>query len=625
MRVNQATRFALAMFLLGTLVPMAPAIAQTTDSTFTVTGSGWGHMVGMSQYGARALATVGRTPSEITGFYYAGTTVQQMTSVISNFMTTDPDPLWIGLMQNRANFIFRVDGPGPVGTCKANDGEGECPTQMAQSGQIWEFRALGGGQCQFFNGGVAIGNPGTCRGALTWDFASGTRIFSPDNGRTYARGIIRFRPAGTGFHVVLEIGMDEYLYGLGEMPSDWPTAALQAQAIAARTYALRQALVYGPEESFSVSRQSFCWCQLVSTVADQAYVGWSKEAELGGANWVNGVASTTGQVITHPQAPESGVIIAYYASSTGGHTDSNVEGLGHTTPLPYLVPTPDPWSVSPEAANPFAHWTRTITGSEVAIAYGLDSVTGAAVTKRNLSGTVAEVTIVGTLDGQMKTITTGGRTFRNAFQMRSTAYSISGGSGIGTAICDGQAPATNFTDVGAGGVHTNDINCLAALQITTGTSATTYSPLQAVSRWQMAIFLVRTATALGMAVPAPVPQGFGDLGGLGQQAVDAINQVKQLAITAGTSATTYGPHDNVSRWQMALFLTRLYTAAGANLPAGGSGFSDLAGLSPEAVTAINQLAALGISTGTGGGNFSPTSTVTREQMASFLARLIRLL
>ena len=75
---------------------------------------------------------------------------------------------------------------------------------------------------------------------------------------------------------------------------------------------------------------------------------------------------------------------------------------------------------------------------------------------------------------------------------------------------------------------------------------------------------------------------------------------------------------------MALFLTRLYTAAGAGLPAGGSGFSDLAGLSPEAVTAINQLSALGISTGTGGGNFSPTNVVTREQMASFLARLIRL-
>ncbi|HEY7583087.1 MAG TPA: SpoIID/LytB domain-containing protein, partial [Acidimicrobiia bacterium] len=431
MRFNQATRFALAMVLVGAFLPVTPATAQTTDPTFTVTGSGWGHMVGMSQYGARALATVGRSPSEITSFYYSGTTVQQMTSVLNNFMTADPDPLWIGLMQNRASFIFRVDGPGPVGTCKANDGEGECPTQMAQSGQVWEFRALGGGQCQYFNAGVAVGNPGNCRGALTWDFASGTRVAALDNGRTYARGVIRFRPAGTGFHVSLEIAMDDYLYGLGEMPSDWPSAALQAQAIAARTYATRQALVHGPEEAFSASRQAFCWCQLVSTVADQAYVGWSKEAEAGGSNWVNAVAATTGQIVTHPSAPESTVIIAYYASSTGGHTDSNVEGLGHTNPLPYLTPTPDPWSVSPEAANPFANWTRNITGSQIATAYGLDTVTGAAVTKRNVSGTVAEVTIVGTLEGQTKTVITGGRTFRNAFQMRSTAYSISGGSGIG--------------------------------------------------------------------------------------------------------------------------------------------------------------------------------------------------
>ena len=297
MRVNQATRFALALALVGALLPATPAMAQTADPSFTVTGSGWGHMVGLSQYGARALATVGRSPSEITGFYYAGTTVQQMTSVLNNFMTTDSDPLWIGLMQNRASFIFRVDGPGPVGTCKANDGEGECPTQMAQSGQVWEFRALGDGLCQYFNGGVAVGNPGSCRGALTWDFASGTRVAALDNGRTYARGIIRFRPAGTGFHVVLEIAMDDYLYGLGEMPSDWPSAALQAQAIAARTYATRQALVHGPEETFSASRQGFCWCQLVSTVADQAYVGWSKEAEVGGSNWVNAVAATTGQIV----------------------------------------------------------------------------------------------------------------------------------------------------------------------------------------------------------------------------------------------------------------------------------------------------------------------------------------
>ena len=80
------------------LVPSVPLQAQTSDPVFTVNGSGWGHMVGMSQYGARAMAETGHSAAQITGFYYAGTTVQQMTAVVNNFMTTDPDPLWIGLL-----------------------------------------------------------------------------------------------------------------------------------------------------------------------------------------------------------------------------------------------------------------------------------------------------------------------------------------------------------------------------------------------------------------------------------------------------------------------------------------------------------------------------------------------
>ena len=622
-RIRQLISLVLALAMFGLLAPTAQA--QTTDPTFTVNGSGWGHMVGMSQYGARALALSGSSAADITGFYYAGTTVRQTTDVVSNFMVTDPDPLWIGLLQNRTSYIFSVLGPGPVGLCKADDGEGECPTQFALTGETWEFRALGGGACQFFKAGIAVGNPGSCRGALTWDFAAGTKVFFPESGRTYARGIVRFRPVGEGFHVVLEIGMEPYLYGLGEVPSSWPTAALEAQAIAARTYALRQALRYGPEESLDVTRQATCWCQLFSTVADQAYVGWGKEAEVDGDRWVGAVNTSAGQIVTHPAAPDSTVIIAYYASSTGGHTDSNVEGLGHLTPLPYLVPTPDPWSVSAAAANPYANWTRTLTGSAIATAFGLETVTGVAVTKRNLSGTVAEVTIAGTLGGVPTTIVRGGRTFRDAFAMRSTAYSVSGGSGIGTAICDGVPPAAGFTDVSAGNVHYDGINCLAALGITKGTTATTFSPTLPVSRWQMAVFLIRTATALGMAIPAPVPQGFTDLGGMALSTVDAINQLKQLGITSGTTATTFSPNDSVSRWQMAHFLTRLFAAAGGTVPGGTSSFSDLTGLTPETVLAIGQLADLGITAGTAPSIFSPQAQVTREQMATFLTRLIRLL
>jgi SpoIID/LytB domain protein len=624
---SRISKVVIATSILFALVPAAPISAQTEDPVFTVNGAGWGHMVGMSQYGARAMAESGQTAQQITGYYYAGTTVQQIGAVIapSNFLITDLDPLWIGLLQNRTSVGFRVDGAGVAGLCKANDGEGTCPTQLANPGEAWEFRALGGGQCQFFRAGVPIGNVGTCQAAITWNFAAGTRIFINETARSYARGILRIRPIGAGFHVSLEIGIEEYIYGIGEMPSDWHPQALQAQAIAARTYGVRQALRWGAEESFSSARQSQCWCQLVSGIADQAYVGWSKEAELFGPNWVSAVSTTATQIVTHPQAADSTVIIAYYASSTGGHTDSNVDALGQTIPLPYLLATPDPWSVSPLAQNPFAKWTRTITGTQIATAFGLTTVTGVAVTARNISGTVSKVTIAGTLNGQPTTITKTGRQFRDAFAFRSTAYDITGGSGVGPVICDGVAPAAGFTDVSVTSLHYDDINCLAALQITTGTAEGIFSPTASVTRWQMAIFLARTVKALGVVVPPPANQGFTDLGGLSDEAVTAINQVKQLGITTGTSATTFDPSSNVTRWQMALFLTRSYTVIGQVLPPVGElAFTDLAGLTPETVTAVAQLAALGITTGTSPTTYTPSNPVLREQMASFLARLIRL-
>ena len=78
------------------------------------------------------------------------------------------------------------------------------------------------------------------------------------------------------------------------------------------------------------------------------------------------------------------------------------------------------------------------------------------------------------------------------------------------------------------------INCLKAFGITTGTTATTYSPNDVVARWQMALFLVRQAADHGIAIPAAAPQGYTDIGGLPQATQDAINQITQLGIAKGT-------------------------------------------------------------------------------------------
>jgi peptidoglycan hydrolase-like protein with peptidoglycan-binding domain len=124
-------------------------------------------------------------------------------------------------------------------------------------------------------------------------------------------------------------------------------------------------------------------------------------------------------------------------------------------------------------------------------------------------------------------------------------------------------PWTNpgFTDIGALPLGTQRaISQVWSMSVTSGTTSTTFSPYESVTRWQMALFLTRLLQASGIEVPAATDQGFVDIQSLSAEAQAAINQVKQLGITSGTSATTYSPNQLVTRQQMATFLVRTLMA-----------------------------------------------------------------
>jgi hypothetical protein len=190
--------------------------------------------------------------------------------------------------------------------------------------------------------------------------------------------------------------------------------------------------------------------------------------------------------------------------------------------------------------------------------------------------------------------------------------------------CPTSIPAAGFTDLTGLTDDTKDaIDCVAHYGIAKGTSATTFSPNNDVLRWQMALFLTRSVSALGVSLPSGVSQGFTDIGSFDAATQTAINQLKQLAITQGTSLTTFTPNGTVPRWQMALFLTRLLTEVGITLPSGSSqGFTDIGSLDAATQTAINQLKQLGITQGTSSTTFTPSGIVPRWQMALFLARSV---
>ena len=141
---------------------------------------------------------------------------------------------------------------------------------------------------------------------------------------------------------------DEYLYGLGEVPSSWAEAALAAQAIAGRSYAVRK-----------TSNRSGCNCQIYATTLDQAFVGFSKEIGTSGDRWVAAVNSTTVDANTALVVRYNGEIIStYYSSSTGGRSQAVTEVWGAA--LPYLASVDDPWSKDPRVNNGNSNWTDSI-------------------------------------------------------------------------------------------------------------------------------------------------------------------------------------------------------------------------------------------------------------------------
>lgn len=184
--------------------------------------------------------------------------------------------------------------------------------------------------------------------------------------------------------------------------------------------------------------------------------------------------------------------------------------------------------------------------------------------------------------------------------------------------CPSDVPRAGYTDVDPGSPHAFDIDCIRWRRITDRSG--TFGPSENLPRWEMASWMTGTvAQVQWYLINNPIT--FTDIGALPADVQNDIEFIKLIGITKGTSETTYDPYGAIPRWQMALFLTRLVEATGNPLPDGTPyGFVDISDQTSEAQLAINQLAQLGITFGTSPTTFSPDQAVTREQMASFVAR-----
>lgn len=155
------------------------------------------------------------------------------------------------------------------------------------------------------------------------------------------RGAVELARASDGtLYLIGELGFEDYVKGIAEVPRSWPMEALKAQVVAARTYAMNR-LEGGSSEGEALGYD------LCATQACQVYVGMGVEAGPWGGRWVKAVDETAGQVLLHGGSPA----ITFYSSTSNGRTYPNEEVFGGEA-LPYLRGNVE----QDDGESPLAHW-----------------------------------------------------------------------------------------------------------------------------------------------------------------------------------------------------------------------------------------------------------------------------
>ena len=372
MRISKSL---IAILFLQLFIPQAHGAEAPTSFAFH--GSGYGHGVGMSQIGARAMALAGETPLSIIQYYYSGIEVESL---------SDTQTIRVNIGHLLKNIKLSTSTPASTLSAFINNEKvvAQIPTKssfsFSISGSQISLTSVTGKKSHVVTRNREF--------SIRWSGDSSTVSVTNAQGTLkYRYGQMQVKSVRTkdGKYFIevtnsLRIH-DEYLYGIGEVPSSWPMAALQAQAIASRTYAL----------SKIGSIKSVCDCNLYGSISDQSFIGYAKESEpIYGKLWREAVDATmssesTGVAITSQGLP----ITAYFTSSTGGQTESAINAWG--SDRSYTVSVADSASADIVLNPRYAQWDRTVSQEIVAAAFLLPDVITLEIISKNPTGTVAMI------------------------------------------------------------------------------------------------------------------------------------------------------------------------------------------------------------------------------------------
>ncbi len=414
MRISKAF-----LVIFSLLLSITPAHAVEIPVSLNFQGTGYGHGVGLSQIGARGKALNGEEAHSILSYYYGGT---QIVSLVDN------QNIRVNIGHLLLQSTLKSGTQGSILNLYMGDvGEDLAVTPVAaltwkssvsfiqQGSKISAFMVSG-------KNSYLIGSNSTW--SARW---SGTRYLDgvpstvslkiASKSVKYRYGQIQVKSVkapiiGHRMEITNTVRIhDEYLYGIGEVPSSWPEQALIAQAIASRSYALSK---------LGTLRRA-CDCNVYNSISDQAFVGVSKEIEaIYGPLWkaavqASSTSESTGEVITLNNLP----ITAFFTSSSGGQTETSVNAWGQERS--FTLSVPDPYSQDPTINPRYFTWTKSIDQSVLAKAFLLTDVVSLTINSRNTTGTVATITAISS-DG--KTSTLRGETFRSRTQLPSAWFNL---------------------------------------------------------------------------------------------------------------------------------------------------------------------------------------------------------
>jgi stage II sporulation protein D len=332
----------LALALVVAALAASPASAGTvcvstcfqapagSGALLVFSGHGWGHGVGMSQYGAYGYAQHGSSYDQILAHYYPGTTL-------------GPAPastIRVLLAEKKAKLAIPADAPFTV-----RDGAGKTHRLPAAPYTV-DAKTL------------------TWPTPLTLKAGRGSYL---GFGKNQYRGSFLVDVVDGKLRLIDVVGLEQYLWGVvpSEMPSTWAPEALKAQAVAARSYALATRAVGAPFDVYSDTRS-------------QMYLGVLHESSAATA----AVTATKGQVVLYAGK----VATTFFYSTSGGQTESAANWTG--TPAPYLVSVSDPY----DALSPYHNWGPVpVTATTLLKALKLTGPVTDATTTPNSSGRVAQV------------------------------------------------------------------------------------------------------------------------------------------------------------------------------------------------------------------------------------------